>query len=1147
MTTAKSVSKVSMLEFLIVVVTLAVLTTLSDAFVHPPSVANIICPNHLLHNDFSTTNSCNDRTSSLFASTASSNNESGLAVIDSWKLLPDGRIKGVMADSGDSVMTSPLKNKNRLKEKSTVRTVSGSRYKLGTPSLIIGAGNNLSADRLGTPRATLGGINGNNNNVRATQPLQSGPTASQDGLLQNFLANKGRATMPLRSDSSESPFSANNNDDESPYGSDKINNLLTPLVGGASAIAIGAAIGNGVVSDKGIDLNKMKNLPDLSEVLKSTNSLGLPDLKSLKAPVIPTAGVSFPKFEGLPSVSAPKLPDIGIKFPNVNLPEGIKKPNLPSVTVPDGMKSLGDAAGGAVENALESTGIKFPTSPFAKKIPQITSVGQSPYRVPMPYLDQKIVDAEKEQKIQEAAEAALAAEKEEAARMQRIRQEAETEVIARQNMEREQESEKRAKEEARIRQEADERVKIAEQETARLRNEVEQTRFAALAKEKAAAEEAARFKKEAEVAILKEQAAKEEFTRKLQEAELAKLKEAQDFAVKLAEAEEAAAKERALEEESIVKQRLAEEAVLREAAATAKVRKASIGATAARKASYSSPSLSTYEAWQDRQRTGYQMRIESITGTKDGGGVALSPPSSSSQDTLSTYKKWQQIVAAKQLVSMSTKPVTAAYITGAPAPVANQLVSGTTKLSEAAIALNGDLGYVIAGSAALIGGITYANEYKKIQDELSQFEEMQSASSESVSPPSSTSVRVQPLPPIVPPSSMVQVKQEDASSATMAVDAKPNIQVLGDESASVTKEVSPPPPINDPYTSFGGPPTSTTSASVTTEVAKRVPTAPTTPNVNNNGRSYLESMSKSSDANEFLKSSYSPFSNPKKTSNNGPLYDPPSTSTLMPQTEEKDEEPSTLVESSAPNTLEFREPYLKSMSGSGDSPKTSFETSETNFNDYVYTSPAENTDDESTSAANGGSYFDSMQNLGGNGVAKLKASYSPFGTPKVATNKSLYGPPSTPSVPEQQESFNPQLNEESYLETPISSIPETVPISSFSPVSGASYLERISGSDETKTVTQKTSFSPFSTRKTSQTKGDSLYDPPVAANEDLNTSQYLIAEFPEATTSNEDSYLSALNDSTGSNLKKSYAPFGTKPKAVSDNGLYSPGNFYKNN
>ena len=197
-------SKASTFMPIIIVAIVAVSTTFSDAFVPQPSVANVGAPKQVQQNDYLTNSRRNDQTSCLFVSTPSKS-ENELMVIDSWQLLPDGRIKGIVAESGDSVLTSPLKKKSGLKEKTTVRTLSGSRYKLGTPASVVGAGNNLSADRLGVPRATLGGINGNANSVRATQPLKSSSTASRDGLMENFLANKGRATMPLQSDSLGSP------------------------------------------------------------------------------------------------------------------------------------------------------------------------------------------------------------------------------------------------------------------------------------------------------------------------------------------------------------------------------------------------------------------------------------------------------------------------------------------------------------------------------------------------------------------------------------------------------------------------------------------------------------------------------------------------------------------------------------------------------------------------------------------------------------------------------------------------------------------------------------------------------------------------------------------------------------------------------
>ena len=608
-----------------------------------------------------------------------------------------------------------------------------------------------------------------------------------------------------------------------------------PLVGGVSAIAVGTAIGTGVISDNGLNINK---LPNPSEVWESTKSLNLPDIKSLKAPVIPSVDISLPKIGGLPSVSIPKLPDVNI-------------PNL------------------------RNTGLKLPKSPFEKISQLPSSVGIDPYRVPMPYLDRKIVEAEREEKAQKAAVEVLAAEQKEAMRIQKLREEAE----------------------ARIQFEANSRVQNTNPEADRLRAEIERTRLDALAKEKAAAEEMTRLKQELETARLNAQAAKNEFTLKLQEAELAKMREAKDFSSKLAQAEEAFTTKRALEDDLILKQRMTEEAASRQSVAAAEVRKASIGASAARKASYRSPSLSTYEAWQERQRSEYQARVNSVAEVKGGVGGTPTLSSPSSQDNLSTYKKWQQNVAAKQLVSESTEPVKAAYITGAPAPISNQLVSGTATLSEAANALNGDLGYVIAGASALIGGFTYAYEYQKIQDELSEDKEIQPMETKITAPPP-TSGGSQPLPPIVPPIATVKAKQDRKASTSMAIDGNPYREVSDSKSASVTKEVSPPPPqVNGSPSSSSRPLVSTTPVSVTMEVSKRPPVAPGIPDENKSenvsslasdittsadsfspphGTSYLESISESELSTDAKpKKSYSPFTSEKSTEiRTSSLYDP---------------------------------------------------------------------------------------------------------------------------------------------------------------------------------------------------------------------------------------------------------------------------------
>jgi hypothetical protein len=163
---------------------------------------------------------------------------------------------------------------------------------------------------------------------------------------------------------------------------------------------------------------------------------------------------------------------------------------LPDVSLPGGIKNLGDGVSNALGNALGNAGLKLPFSSSETK--KITSVGQGPYRVPMPYIDQKIIQAERDRNAQFEIEKKTTAEKEVATRMQKIRDEAETrknaelDIQARQILQREEEAQKR--------------TKSAEEEAVRLRDEVEKIRVAALAKEKAAAQETARFKKEAEEA-----------------------------------------------------------------------------------------------------------------------------------------------------------------------------------------------------------------------------------------------------------------------------------------------------------------------------------------------------------------------------------------------------------------------------------------------------------------------------------------------------------------------------------------------------------------------------------------------------------------------------------------------------------------------
>ena len=177
-----------------------------------------------------------------------------------------------------------------------------------------------------------------------------------------------------------------------------------PLVGGVSAVLIGVAIGTGVVNDKGISIGNIKDIKvDPKEILKSSKMMSLPDIKFLKAPTIPS----------------------------ISLPQNIKLlPNLLDVSASEGIQNLGSGVTNAFNNA-------FGNSPLKSETKKSTSVGQGPYRVPMPYLDKKIVQAETGSTAQVEAD-------------------------------------KKSESESEVR-----RAQIAEEEAARLREEIKQIRLTA--------------------------------------------------------------------------------------------------------------------------------------------------------------------------------------------------------------------------------------------------------------------------------------------------------------------------------------------------------------------------------------------------------------------------------------------------------------------------------------------------------------------------------------------------------------------------------------------------------------------------------------------------------------------------------------------
>lgn len=660
---------------------------------------------------------------------------SNLEFIDSWTLMADGRIKG-LSSAGENVITSQLKNPNGLKETATIETVSGSRYLLGKPD------NKLSVDQLGILRGVDGKADRGTRkvNVKATLPL-----------MKNYVANNIRATMHL---STMPPLSG--------YANKKKNDYLTPLVGGASAVLIGAAVGSGVIVEKGVSLDAINNGInfDPKELLKSSKELKLPDIKSLQQPNIPS----------LPLPQKVNLPKLSAKPPYVY---------LPTVSVPEVLK-------GVIR--------RFDTLQMTTETKIVDSVGQGPYRVPMPYMDQQLIEAEESR-----AARAVEAEKLKVAEIEATKVK-EQEALVLEMRQREQAALKRAEDQAQLLSEQEDRAfyaeqeasrfrdeieqielrnlenndraKFAEEETARLRNEIEQIRKSAEAKEKFTVQETAELRAQAEDTRVKELRAKEGLNRKLEEVKQAEF-QGRDLDV--------AAEDLLLQREPKEKTRLADEVASREVMIIQEVeeiedevRRSSVGAMSARKSSYTDSSLSSYGGWQERQRERYRKRIEE--------GLPVKKQSSAQQISFlaRSYKDWQQLLS----VPKSDGATTAAAVTGAVAPLTNRFVSGVTLPSDAFVVSENTYFYITAGGSIVAGGLGYIwqqnDEHQGSTDQNGSDDTSNDLEQISTSPP----LPQQPLASSV--SAASQPKTNGSSSVTRQIPRRPQAPIIDNNPGTAT-------------------------------------------------------------------------------------------------------------------------------------------------------------------------------------------------------------------------------------------------------------------------------------------------------------------------------------------------------------------------
>ncbi|KAG7343482.1 cell envelope integrity inner membrane protein TolA [Nitzschia inconspicua] len=223
---------------------------------------------------------------------------------------------------------------------------------------------------------------------------------------------------------------------------------------------------------------------------------------------------------------------------------------------------------------------------------------------------------------------------------------------------------------------------------------------------------------------------------------------------------------------------------------------------------------------------------------------------------------------------------------------------------------------------------------------------------------------------------------------------------------------------------------------------------------------------------------------------------PPRGTVRIPKTEKKPKEslPSQLDKDIPPSSQAEVTPVKKSFSPFGSQPQSDSQTTTTEQQFATTTT-------------------------GGGGSAVPKKSYSPFGRkPMAATKDSLYSPPSS------SEQISTPL-------PPVAS--DTLPPITNVPGPGA-------------TAPMKQSFSPFGRKPVAAATDNSLYSPgnKAAPLQPMpSTPVPEIAEIQTVTPPNGSGMNGGSFQDTAAILKKSYSPFGSKPRAAKNDSLYDAPRF----
>jgi hypothetical protein len=425
--------------------------------------------------------------------------------------------------------------------------------------------------------------------------------------------------------------------------------------------------------------------------------------------------------------------------------------------------------------------------------------------------------------------------------------------------------------------------------------------------------------------------------------------------------------------------------------------------------------------------------------------------------------------------------------------------------------------------------------------------------------PRAAAVTLSTSPPYVPTAALSSQESSWSATETDTDDGPSNNS--GENYMHATGDNSP--PSKTSYSPFGGgKPTAAASSGwsyqpMTVTSSNEVRHGTESDKASSTGLNYIQALGGNAAPS---KASYSPFGSGKPTAaSSGMMYVPMAQSPMEEASNSlQDQDVAAAVAQTGPVSTAS---YMQALGGNAAPSKSSYSpfgtgkpsaastvmmyeptVSSPSFSE-IYTTAEMPVDDSPSTSKTSSSSLESLGGALGSATASLKASYSPFGGGKpraaASTGAFQYAPPSASSFSSSREPMDEEMPSSSSMG--MNNVDQdTVP----STANAVSYLESMGGGNPSGL---KQSYSPFGSGGKGFVSNASLYSAPASAGFEMKGAQ---AENPQSngasfdgssSSSSPSSYLETMNGTgSGSSLKQSYSPFGSKPSSAARDSLYNP-------